>query len=326
MFRFLLRRIFQSVLSLALISLFVFAIMYGIGDPVAYLLPQTASQRDRAALRHDLGLDQPLYRQYGTFISRLARGDFGYSYYSGRPVITLLAERAPATIELSTVALLFSLAAGIPLGILCGARPNHWLARLALGGSILGISVPTFWLGLALMMYFGVYLGWLPTDGRGETREVGGVPWSFLTLDGWRHLILPGITLALYHIAMLLRLVRSEMIETLRLPFIRVARSHGLPESSIIGRHAMRNTLIPIVTVVGVQFGQLLAFSVVTETIFQWPGLGKLLIDSVQVDRPLVVAYLMLTGGVFLTINLLVDLTYALIDPRIRTGPAEASA
>lgn len=320
MLAFLLRRLLQSLISLALISFIVFAVMNAIGNPVAFLLPQSASERDREALTKELGLDRPLPVQYGIFIGRLARGDLGYSYYSGRKVVDLLAERAPATIELAVTSLLISVLLGIPLGIYCGVKTDHWFSRMLLSGSIFGISLPTFWLGLLLLMYFGVHLGWLPTGGRGETEIIGDTRWSFLTLDGWKHLILPAFTLALHNIAMLMRLVRSEMSDTLRLPFIRVARSHGVGEASIVGKHAMRNTLIPIVTVVGVQFGQLLAFSVVTEYIYQWPGLGKLLIDSVQVDRPVVVAYLMLTGVVFLTINFLVDLTYALIDPRIRSA------
>jgi peptide/nickel transport system permease protein len=230
----------------------------------------------------------------------------------------MLAERAPATLELALAALAMAVVIGVPLGILAGVRPRGAASRLAMGGSLLGISVPTFWLGLMLMMLFAVWLKWLPPGGRGATVRVGGVDWSFLTLDGWRHLILPAATLALHHLAMLMRLVRSEMAETMRRPFIRACRARGLSERAIAGKHALRNTLIPVVTVVGLQFGGLLAFSVVTETIFRWPGLGKLLIDSIQVDRPLVVSYLLLTGVVFLGINLVVDLVYALIDPRIR--------
>ncbi len=329
MLGFLARRFFQTLLSLALISLVVFVMLHAIGDPVAYLLPRTASARDRENLRRELGLDRPMLIQYGLFLRRAARGDFGHSYYQGRPVMELIAERAPATIELASLALLISVALGVPLGVFCGARPRHPCARVVLGGSMIGISLPTFWLGLILMMYLAVDRGWMPgplaaatawapTSGRGETRTLLSVRWSFLTRDGLAHMILPATTLALHHVALLIRLVRSEMFETLGQPFIRVKRSYGLPERSVIGRHAMRNTLIPIVTVTGVEFGQLLAFSVVTETIFQWPGLGKLLIDSIFVDRPLVLAYLMLTGVVFLAINFAVDLTYALIDPRIR--------
>lgn len=326
MLRFLFRRLLQSVISLWVISALVFLVMFAVGDPVATLLPQTATARDREILRHDLGLDRPLIVQYGLFLSRALRGDFGKSYYTNRPVRDLLLERAPATLELATVAMLFALVGGIPLGILTGARPTGWTSRAAMWSSMFGISLPTFWLGLLLMMTFGVKLKWLPPMGRGATRTLAGIEWSFLTRDGWTHLILPAVTLALHHLAMLLRLVRSEMLDVLKMPFIRTARSHGISERTVIGRHALRNTLVPIVTVSGVEFGQLIAFSVVTESIFQWPGLGKLLIDSIFVDRPLVVTYIVLTGVAFLAINFAVDLAYALIDPRIRLSSRGTSA
>lgn len=318
MLSFLLQRFTQSIGTLVAISLLVFVMMFCIGDPVATLLPPTASVQQRVELREALGLDQPLAIQYGRFIGRLARGDLGTSYYAGRPVSEMLAERAPATLELALVAMLIAVGLGVPLGMIAGARPQSWFSRVAMGGSLFGISVPTFWLGLMLIMIFAVMLGWLPTDGRGRTVSVLGMECSLLTADGWRHLALPAVTLALHHLAMLMRLVRSEMAETLRRPFIRACRARGISEASVVGCHALRNTLIPVLTVVGLQFGGLLAFSVVTETIFQWPGLGKLLIDSIQVDRPLVVAYLLLTGVLFLGINFLVDVAYAFIDPRIR--------
>jgi peptide/nickel transport system permease protein len=318
MLSFLFQRFLQALIALFAISVLVFAMMYCVGDPVATLLPQNASQAQRQELRQALGLDRPLAVQYGRYVGRLLHGDLGHSYYTGQPVTTLLAERLPATLELATAALLLSVFVGVPLGMLAGARPRNWLGRAAMGGSLFGISIPTFWLGLILMMVFGVWLGWLPSNQRGETVHALGADWSFLTLDGLRHLVLPAVTLGLYHMAMIMRLVRSEMAETLRRPFIRVCRARGLSEAAVIGRHALRNTLIPVVTVIGLQFGGLLAFSVVTEWIFQWPGLGNLLIHSIHADRPLVVAYLLMTGLVFLGINFLVDLTYALIDPRIR--------
>ena len=327
MIAFLLRRLAQSILTLVIISLLVFTALFAIGDPVAALLPPTATVRDREILRRDLGLDRSLPVQYAAFIGRLARGDLGTSYYRGRPVTELMIERAPATFELAVFSLMISVLVGIPLGIFAGARPRSWFSHVVMGGSMFGISLPTFWLGLMLMMYFGVHLDWLPTRGRGETRLIGSVEWSFLTRDGWAHMIMPAVTLSFYYLAMLIRLVRSELLETLEMPFIRVARSRGLSEASVIGRHAMRNSLIPVVTVVGVQFGQLLAFSVITETIFQWPGLGKLLIDSIyELDRPLVVAYMLLTGFVFLALNFGVDMTYALIDPRIRLSRPKSEA
>ncbi len=325
MLTYILRRLAQSLGVLVVISLLVFVMMYGIGNPETTLLPPNASKRQREELRAALGLDQPLPVQYLKYIGNLLRGDLGLSYYTGRPVGDMLAERATATFELAVVSMLISMLAGIPLGIVAGARPRHPLSRLVMGGSLLGISIPTFWLGLILMMIFGVWLRWLPPTGRGETVRVLGAEWSLLTLSGWQHVLLPAVTLALYHLAMLMRLVRSEMAETLRRPFVRVCRARGLSEASVVGRHALRNTLIPIVTVVGLQFGGLLAFSVVTESIFQWPGLGNLLIQSIHVDRPVVVAYLILTGVVFLGINFVVDCLYALIDPRIRLAPSGGS-
>lgn len=324
MLGYFVRRFLQALISLFVVTLLVYAMMYRVGDPVATLLPPTATEKDRRILREELGLDKPLPVQYAMFVSNLSRGDLGYSYYHGRPVVDLLKERFPATLELAVVSLLMSLVLGIPLGIMAGARPEGWIARGAMGLSMLGISLPTFWLGLLLIMGFAVTLEWLPPMGRGETRELFGMPFSFLTRDGWSYLILPAITLALHHIAMLIRLVRSELFETLRLPFIRAARSRGLPESRIVGRHALRNSMVPLLTVTAVEFGQLIAFSVVTETIFQWPGLGKLLIDSIYVDRPLVVAYLMLTGVTFLTLNFLVDVAYVWVDPRILHGTDDA--
>jgi peptide/nickel transport system permease protein len=317
---FFARRFVQALLSLFIVSLLVYGMMYRVGDPVATLLPPTATERDRKILRAELGLDRPLPVQYGMFISRLSHGDFGHSYYHGRPVLDLLKERFPATFELAIVSLLLSLMIGLPLGIIAGAKPDGWIARGAMTLSMLGISLPTFWLGLLLIMGFAVTLEWLPPMGRGKTKDFLGMPFSVFTRDGWTYLVLPAITLSLHHIAMMIRLVRSELFETLRLPFIRAARSRGLPERSIVGRHALRNSMIPLLTVTAVEFGQLLAFSVVTETIFQWPGLGKLLIDSIYVDRPLVVAYLMMTGLVFLTLNFLVDIAYVLVDPRILHG------
>ncbi len=323
MIRFLMRRFLQSLAALLAISILVFIMMFSIGDPVAVLLPPTASDAQAAELRAHLHLDDPLPVQYFAWLRRLAHGDLGHSYYTGRPVLDMILERAPATIELALAALCFALVVALPFGMLAAARPRGWIPRLAMGGSLFAISLPSFWLGLLLMSIFSVHLGWLPAIGRGETVTVLGIRWSILTWDGLRHLVLPAVTLGLYHLAMLLRLVRSEMTEVLSRPFIQVCRAKGLAERTIVGRHALRNALIPVVTVVGLQFGGLLAFSVVTETIFQWPGLGKMLIDSVHVDRPLVFAYLLMTGVAFLLINLAVDLTYSLIDPRIRFADRE---
>lgn len=320
MLHFVIRRLAEAAMVLAAISLLVFVMLFCIGDPITTLLPRQASEAQRAELRSELGLDRPLAVQYVRYMGRVMRGDFGRSYYTGRPIADELAERIPATLELALAALLIAALVGVPMGVLAGARPRHPLGRAAMGGSLFGISVPSFWLGLLLIMLFGVWLDWLPTQGRGRTVTIGGHRWSFLTLDGLRHLILPAVTLGSYHAAMLMRLARSEMADTLARPFIRVARARGLSETAIIGHHALRNTLIPVVTVLGLQLGGLLAFSVVTETVFQWPGLGKLLMDRIDTDRPLVVAYLLLTGAIFIAINTAVDLLYAVIDPRIRQG------
>lgn len=319
MLDFLVRRLIQAALSLALVSALVFVMLYAVGDPVQVLLPPTARETDREILRKDLGLDRPLPVQYAKFVGRALQGDFGRSFYHGRPVAELIGERLPATLELAVLALLLSLVVGLPLGVYAGVKPRTLGARGAMWGSILGISLPTFWLGLLLMMLFGVHLRWLPPQGRGPTTEFLGGRWSFASPEGFRHMILPAATLALHHVAMLMRLARSEMLDVMRMPFVRVARAYGFRERSIVGRHALRNALAPIVTVTGLEFGQLVAFSVVTETIFEWPGLGKLLIESIEeVDRPVVVAYLVLTAILFVSINLLVDLTYAIVDPRIR--------
>ena len=272
--------------------------------------------------------------QYGRFIGRIARGDLGQSYLSGRSVGATIAERAPATFELACASLLLAMSIGLPLGVLCGARPRARLSRFILHGSLLGISLPTFWIGLLLIMLLAVQtewmpealrarMTWVPTGGRGPTREALGADWSVLTARGWAHLALPALTLALHHIALLIRLVRSELKRALEAPHVRVARAYGFTERAIVGRFALRNTLIPVVTVTGVEFGQLMAFSVVTETVFNWPGLGRLLIQSIENnDRPLVMAYLLLTGALFLAINFVVDLTYAWVDPRVRLAGA----
>lgn len=325
MVAYMLRRLFQAFITLFVVSFLVFLVMYYSGDPVASLLPRQASAEQQARFREALGLDLPFHLQYLHFLSRSFRGDLGFSYHHNRPVTQMLAERAPATLELACVALLFSAVLGLPLGMLAGARPGSWFDRVVMGGSLFGISIPTFWLGLLLMMGLGVMLGWFPASGRGETRMLFGAPWSVLTLDGWHHIFLPALTLSLHHAAMTLRLMRAQMRRTLDEPFIRVCRAKGMSRARVVGVHALRHTLIPVVTVMGLQLGGLLAFSVVTETIFQWPGLGKLLIDSIYQDRPVVLAYLLMVALVFLGINIAVDLTYALIDPRIRLSQQRKS-
>lgn len=326
MLRFALRRVLFSVATLLVITLLVFVFTQAVGDPVTILLPPTRTERDIKILREELGLDKPLPVQYVRFLTRAAQGDFGRSYFRGRPVSELIVERIPATMEIAVLSLLMSALIGLPLGIIAGAWPRKAPAKAAMGLSMLGVSLPTFWLGLLLMMFFGVKLHWLPAQGRGPTEEIFGIKFSFTTWTGFRHMILPAATLALHNIALLIRLVRSELFGVLKAPFIRVARAYGAPESKIIGSYAMRNTLIPIITILGVEFGQLIAFSVVTETIFEWPGLGKLLMESIkQLDRPVIVTYILLTGTLFLAINAAIDVAYALIDPRIRISSGASS-
>ncbi len=321
---YLLQRLGQALLVLLVMSLLVFAGVYAIGDPMAIMIPPDASQADAARLAASLGLDQPLWRQYLVFLQQAAGGKLGVSFAFQVPAVTLILERLPATLELAIAATLLALLLGIPLGLLAGLRPKSFPGRAIMAGSILGFSLPTFWVGLLLIMLFSVQLGWLPASGRGATLELLGVPVSFLTLDGLQHLLMPALNLALFKLALVTRLVRAGTREALSLDYVRFARAKGLTEARVIGVHVLRNILIPVVTVVGLEFGSLVAFAVVTETIFAWPGMGKLLIDSINVlDRPVIVAYLCVTVLLFVTINLAVDLACAALDPRVRLGGAE---
>lgn len=316
---FLVRRLLQSIAVLVAMSLVVFAGVYVIGDPVLTMISPEATQADIAAMRASLGLDQPLWTQYARFVSHAIEGDLGRSYAYSAPAIALILERMPATLELATVALLIAVVVGIPLGLWAGVAPDSVAGRAIMGGSIVGFSLPTFWVGLLLIMLFAVTLGWLPASGRGATVRVLGVDWSFLTLDGWRHLLLPAINLALFKLALVIRLVRGGTREALVTDYVRYARAKGLPETRVVGVHVLKNILIPIVTVLGLEFGSLIAFSIVTESIFAWPGMGKLVIDSIGVlDRPVIVAYLLVVVTVFVVVNFAVDVAYAWLDPRVR--------
>ena len=278
-----------------------------------------ATQSERQAAVVALGLDRPFIVQYGVFLANAARGDMGRSFVFNQPTIPLILQRMPATLELAFFALFLSVFIGIPLGMLSGYYANTAFDRSIMVGSILGFSVPTFWMGMMLIMIFAVFLGWLPSTGRGETGQILGVATSLATWDGIRHLILPAISLSLFKTSLVIRLTRSGMRETLPMDFVKFARAKGLKKNRIIFVHVLKNILIPIVTVVGMELGSLIAFGVVTETIFAWPGMGKLLIDSIyRLDRPVVVAWLMIVVMLFIVINLLVDLSYSLIDPRIR--------
>jgi len=318
---FLLQRLAQALLVIFIMSLMVFGGVYAIGDPMAMMIPPDATQADAARMAAALGLDQPLWRQYGVFLAQAVHGNLGVSFAFHVPAVTLILERLPATLELAIAATLIAIIFGIPLGLYAGLRPNGFIGRSIMAGSILGFSLPTFWVGLIFIMVFSVQLGWLPASGRGETVDVFGVPLSFLTADGLQHMLMPALNLALFKLALVTRLVRAGAREALSLDYVRFARAKGLTEARVIGAHVLRNILIPVVTVIGLEFGSLVAFAVVTETIFAWPGMGKLLIDSINVlDRPVVVAYLCVTVTLFVLINLAVDLAYAALDPRVRLG------
>lgn len=321
---FIIRRLCQSLAILALTSLIVFAGVYAIGDPIEILVPADATQAEIAQAVQSLGLDLPLYQQYLKFVVNALHGDLGTSFVFNQPAIQLILQRLPATLELACVALLLALAIGLPLGLAAGLKPDSALDRGIMTGSILGFSLPNFWQGIMLVLIFSVTLGWLPSTGRGPTGEILGIRTSLASWDGIRHLILPALNLALFKIALIVRLTRSGVRETMPLDYVKFARAKGLRESRVIYMHVLKNILIPIVTVVGMEFGSLIAFATVTETIFAWPGVGKLIIDSImKLDRPVVVAYLLIVVTLFIVLNLLVDILYSVLDPRVRVGASE---
>lgn len=320
---FIWHRLWQSALTLWLMSFLVFVVVYAIGNPIDILIGPQADAQERAQVIHALGLDLPLWQQYVEFVKHALQGDLGRSFVHGTSALKLVWASFPATLELALSALLIAVLLGIPLGLWAGLRPQSKSARLIMGASILGFSLPTFWVGLMLIMFFAVYLGWLPASGRGETIAIFGWPVSFLTLDGLRHLLLPALNLALFKLALVIRLTRAGAQESLQQDYVKYARARGLSPLRIVGVHVLKNILIPLMTVIGLEFGGLIAFSVVTESVFAWPGMGKLLIESINLlDRPVVVAYLLLVVSLFTFINLLVDLSYALLDPRVRVQTA----
>lgn len=321
---FIIRRLCQSLVILALTSLIVFAGVYAIGDPIEILVPADATPAEIAQAVQSLGLDLPLYQQYLKFVGNALHGDLGNSFVFNQPAIQLILQRLPATLELACVALLLALAIGLPLGLVAGLKPDSALDRGIMTGSILGFSLPNFWQGIMLVLIFSVTLGWLPSTGRVPTGEIFGIHTSLASWDGIRHLILPALNLALFKIALIVRLTRSGVRETMPLDYVKFARAKGLRESRVIYMHVLKNILIPIVTVVGMEFGSLIAFATVTETIFAWPGVGKLIIDSImKLDRPVVVAYLLIVVTMFIVLNLLVDIIYSVLDPRVRVGASE---
>ncbi len=314
-------RSFQAVLVLLAMTVIVFIGINVIGNPVDILISPQADQAERARIIAELGLDQPLWWQYIEFVKGALQGNLGVSYIFNQPALQVILQRLPATMELAICAMLLSIAIGIPLGLYAGLKPDSYVSRTIMAGSILGFSLPTFWVGMLLIMIFAVQLGWLPNGGRGETVTILGTQWSFLTWNGITHLMLPALNLALFKTSLILRLTRAGVQEVMPQDYIRLARAKGLSERRIIFVHALKNVLIPVVTVVGLEFGSVIAFSVVTETIFAWPGMGKLIIDSINVlDRPIIVAYLMIIVVMFVVINLVVDIVYTVLDPRVRLG------
>jgi peptide/nickel transport system permease protein len=316
---FILRRILQSVAVMIAVAFIAFALFTYTGDPVTFMVGQDATQEDRAKLRSDLGLDQPFYVQFGRFIVRAAQGEFGLSLRQGRPVSTLLKERLPATLELAFTAALLALLLGIPAGVYTALRRNSWLSHILLAVSLIGVSLPTFLIGILLILVFAVILGWLPSFGRGDTIALGWWTTGFLTKSGLKALILPSITLMLFQMTLIMRLVRAEMLEVLRTDYIKFARARGLTDRAIHFGHALKNTLVPVITITGLQLGAIIAFAIITETVFQWPGMGLLFIQAVGfADVPVMAAYLCFIGLVFVLINLAVDLLYYAVDPRLR--------
>jgi peptide/nickel transport system permease protein len=319
MIGFALQRLLQSLIVLLVMSGLVFAGVYAIGNPIDILINPQADQAEIAAATAALGLDQPFWRQYWNFIVGALAGDLGKSFAANVPAIQLILERMPATLELALAAMIIAVALGIPLGLVAGLRPDSWIGRTIMAGSIIGFSLPTFWVGLMLIMVFSVWLGWLPPTGRGETVALFGVPVSFLTWNGLSHLFMPALNLALFQLSLLIRLTRAGTREALSQDYVRFARAKGLTMERVMRVHVLKNILIPVVTVTGLEFGSLIAFAIVTETIFAWPGMGKLLIDSINVlDRPVIVAYLLVIVLLFVIINLIVDLMYSALDPRVR--------
>jgi peptide/nickel transport system permease protein len=304
---------------LFVMSLLVFVGVYAIGNPVDLLVSPQADQADIERTIAALGLDKPLWEQYFIFLKQAATGNLGLSFQYNEPAIRLILERMPATLELAFAAMLIAIVLGIPLGLWAGLKPDSFAGRTIMAGSILGFSLPTFWVGLLLIMVFSVELGWLPTSGRGPTTDVLGIPVSFLSVEGWKHLAMPAANLALFKLSLIIRLTRAGTREALLQDYVKFARAKGLSARRVVGVHVLKNIMIPIVTVIGLEFGSVIAFAIVTESIFAWPGMGKLIIDSINsLDRPVVVAYLLVIVVLFILINLVVDLVYSVLDPRVR--------
>ncbi len=321
MLAFTIRRLSQSAVVLFIMSIIVFAGVFAIGNPVDILINPEADIAEQEETIRRLGLDKPMWVQYGAFMSNALQGDLGNSFVHNIPALEIIVARLPATLELAFLAVGLAIILGVPLGMYAGLKDDSFIGKAIMTGSILGFSLPTFWVGLIFIMLFSVTLGWLPASGRGDTVDVFGIPVSFLTWDGLSHLFLPALNLALFKISLVIRLARSGTREVLLQDYIKFARAKGLSNSRIINVHVLKNILIPVITVLGLELGNVIAFAVVTETVFAWPGIGKLLIDSIaNLDRPVVVAYLLMTVTMFILINFVVDILYSILDPRVRLG------
>ncbi len=319
MIGFIARRLVQSIFVMLAVGLIAFGMFRYVGDPINNMVGQDTTLEQRAELRRNLGLNDPFLVQYGRFMANAAQGDFGVSYRQRRPVSELIRSRLPATLELSLVSAFIALFLGIPMGIYTALRRNGMLSRAFMTLSLVGISLPTFLIGILMILVFGVMLRWLPSFGRGDVVDLGWWTTGFLTRSGWESLIMPAFTLALFQMTLIMRLVRAEMLEVLQADFIKFARARGLPDRLIHFRHALKNTLVPVITITGLQLGAIIAFSIITETVFQWPGMGLLFIQSIgSVDIPVMAAYLLLIAFFFVIINLVVDLLYFAVDPRLR--------
>jgi peptide/nickel transport system permease protein len=325
MIAFIIRRLLQSIAVMLAVAFIAFALFNFVGDPINNMVGQDTTQQDRDKLRQSLGLNDPFVVQFARFVGRAAQGNFGLSYQYARPVSELIVERLPATLELSLVAAGFALLLGIPMGIYTGLHRHSFLSQIFLTVSLIGISLPTFLIGILLILVFAVVLGWLPSFGRGETVAIGWWTTGFLTIDGLKALIMPAITLGLFQMTLIMRLVRAEMLEVLRTDYIKFARARGLSDRAINFGHALKNTLVPVITITGLQIGAIIAFAIITETVFQWPGMGLLIIQAISfADIPVMSAYLVLIAFFFVLINLIVDLLYYAVDPRLRIDRAAA--
>lgn len=316
---FILKRLIQSVFVMLAVAFLAFSLFRFVGDPISQMTGVETSVADQERLREDLGLNDPFVLQFGRFTGDMLRGDFGFSYRTRQPVAEMIAARIPATLELGVVALLISLAVGIPAGVFTALRPRGIATQALLLTTLVGVSIPTFVIGIMLIFIFGVQLGWLPTFGRGGTIEIGRWESSLFTVEGWRALLLPAITLGVYQLTLTMRLVRAEMMEVMRSDYIRFAMARGVPMRKLHYKHALANTMIPVITIIGLQFGGVIAFSIVTESVFQWPGMGLLFLESIRfVDIPVMGVYLVVIAFFFVLVNLIVDLLYVAIDPRLR--------